>query len=479
MPRSSEPTPKSNATAVAATASAELPKALGGKLAGMSLHKQVWVLAIWPLLEQVMAFLVGTVDMLLAAHLKPEAIAVAANDALGVAGYVGWLMGLMMGAVGVGASALVARAIGGRHKRLANAALGQAILLALFVGLAIGLVIFVLAGVIAQLSGMSGQALDLCKVYLRIITIAAPMSAVLFVGGACLRAAGDTRTPFVVVVIVNIINILTSLLFVYGPDPIGGHGVAGIAAGTAVAWAVGAVLILGVLARGKVIKLRLARLKPHWHTARRIINVSVPQLLESLGIWGGNFLVIIIIGKLATDGLIGSHMWAVRIESASFLTGFALAGAAAILVGQYLGANDPVMARRSALYCCAVAVAMMSLTGLLFLTIPDRLIAVVTPVPLHREVAPQLLWVCGWVQPFFALAIVFSHAIKGAGDTRSTMVIGYVTLFLVRLPLAYLLGIYFDLGLVGVWYGLCFEMAVRGLLYTIRFSQAGWLKTQV
>jgi len=445
----------------------------------MSLRRQVWVLAIWPLLEQVMAFLVGTVDMVLAARLKPEVLAVAANDALGVAGYVGWLMGLMMGAVGIGASALVARAIGGRHKRLANAALGQAILLAVFVGAAIGLIIFIFAEPIAGLAGMSGQAMDYCRVYLRILTVAAPMSAVLFVGGACLRAAGDTRTPFIVVVLVNIVNIAASLLFVYGPDPIGGHGVAGIAAGTSVAWVIGAVLILAVLARGKVIKLRLARLRPHWHTARRIIRIAIPQLAESLGIWGGNFLVLIIIGKLATDGLLGSHMWAVRIESASFLTGFALAGAAAILVGQYLGANDPVMAKRSAVYCCTLAVAMMSLSGLVFILVPDVLIAAVSPVPLHQEVAPQLLWICGWVQPFFALAIVLSHAIKGAGDTRSTMIIGYVSLFVFRLPAAYLLGIYFDLGLAGVWYGLCGEMVVRGLLFTARFAQGGWLKTRV
>jgi MATE family, multidrug efflux pump len=474
-------TDNDNNEAVALPVDGAGPKMLGGKLGGLSLRRQIWVLAIWPLLEQVMAFLVGTVDMVLAARLKPEELAIAANDALGVAGYVGWLMGLMMGAVGVGASALVARAIGGRHKRLANAALGQAILLALVVGFAIGLIVFVLAGGITRLSGLEGTAHELGRMYLQIVSVAAPMSAVLFVGGACLRAAGDTRTPFFVVVMVNIVNVFASLLFVYGPDPIGGHGVAGIAAGTALAWGVGAVLTMGVLFRGKrLIRLRPARLRPHWHTARRIIRVAIPQLAEGLGIWGGNFLVIIMIGHLAiSDGLLGSHMWGVRIESASFLPGFALAGAAAILVGQYLGANNPAMAMRSALYCCAVAAVAMSFSGLVFITMGDKLIAIFTPVQLHRDIAPQLLWVCGWVQPFFAIAIVLSHAIKGAGDTRSTMVIGYASLFLIRLPAVYLLGIYFDLGLVGVWYGLCGEMAVRGLMFAARFYQGGWLKTEV
>ncbi len=476
-------TPDEESEVVAAASppgAAALPRALGGRLGGLSLRRQVWVLAIWPLLEQVMAFLIGTVDLWLAAWLKPEALAVAANDALGVAGYVNWLMGLMMGSVGVGASALVARAIGGRHKRLANAALGQAILLALGVGLVFGMFLYTAAGPIAQIVGVDGRAHGLCVTYLRIISIAAPMSSLLFVGGACLRAAGDTRTPFVVVVMVNIVNVAASLLFVYGPAPVGGHGVAGIAAGTSVAWAVGAVLILFVLFRGnRLIRLRPARLKPHWHTAKRIIRVAIPQLAEGLVIWGGNFLVIIIIGHLATGGTLGSHMWAVRIESASFLPGLALAGAASILVGQYLGANDPRMAMRSALFCCGVAVATMSLSGLVFLTLGDKLIALFSPVPIHNELVPQLLFVCGWVQPMFALYVVLSSAIKGAGDTRSTMLIGYLSLFLFRLPLVYLFGVYLDMGLVGVWYGLCTEMAVRGLMFAARFFHGGWLRTRV
>ena len=456
------------------------PRPLGGKLAGLSLRRQVWVLAIWPLLEQVMSFLIGTVDMWLAAHLKPESVAVAANDALGIAGYVNWLMGLMMGAVGIGASALVARAIGARHKRLANAALGQAVLLGVAAGTVIGAIVFVFARYIAQAASLDGQALELCVTYLRIVSVAVPTSAVLFVGGACLRAAGDTRTPFGVVVVVNVINIVTSFLFVYGPEPIGGRGVAGIAAGTAIAWAFGAVLTLIVMIRGnRLIRLRLIRLKPHWHTARRIIRIALPQLLESIGIWGGNFLVVIIIGRLAMDGLIGSHMWTVRIESASFLAGFALAGAAAILTGQYLGANDPVMAKRSAWLCCGLGVVVMTLSGLVFIFFGDTITSWVTPVPLHRELVPQMLWICGFVQPMFAVSIILSHAIKGAGDTRSTLVIGYFSLFGVRLPLVYLIGVHFEMGLIGVWYGLCAEMAVRGFIYLGWFMHGSWLKTRV
>src|SRR5690606_15977670 len=230
---------------------------LGGKLAGLSLPRQVLVLAVWPLLESLLTFLVGMVDLALAARLRPLELAEHATDALGVAGYVGWLMGMIHASVGVGAGALVARAVGGRHRRLANAALGQAILLGLAGGTVIGLCVYLGAGAIGSFAGVEGPGLALCVQYLRITSLAAPMSGMLFVGMACLRGAGDTRTPFVIMLMVNLVNVVASVTFVYAPAPLGGHGVAGIAAGTALAWTLGAANVSFVLIRGRgAIRLR-------------------------------------------------------------------------------------------------------------------------------------------------------------------------------------------------------------------------------
>ena len=159
------------------------------------------------------------------------------------------------------------------------------------------------ARVIGQAAGLNDQSLGLSQIYLMTVSMAAPFSAVLMVGNAGLRGAGDTRTPFVVMVAVNAVNITTSFLFVYGPEPIGGHGVAGIAAGTVVAWVVGSVMMLTVLLKGwGGIRLHLHRLRPHVHTLRRIIRVGAPTLLESVaGMWIANFLVLMIVGRLATQ----------------------------------------------------------------------------------------------------------------------------------------------------------------------------------
>ena len=454
---------------------------LGGHLAGLSLPRQVFVLAIWPLLEQCLAFLVGMVDLMLAGRLEPELTAVSATDALGTAGYVGWLMGMIHGSVGVGATALIARAVGGRHRRLANGALGQALLLGLGSGLLVAGMIFTAAPGIGWLVGLDDAALDLCTTYLRTVALAAPASAILLVGNAALRGAGDTRSPFLIMMVVNLVNIGASILLVFGPEPIGGHGVQGIAAGTAIAWCVGAVIGLVVLSRGwGGIRLHLHRLRPHWHTSRRILRVGVPHLFEGvLGMWLGNFIVLKIVGALDIPGAIGAHMIAIRFESASFLPGFALGVAAAALCGQYLGLGDPHRAARAVNLAWLYAAVLMTAIGVLFLVIPRQLVSIVSDAPALVDQAVTPLRICGPIQIFFATQAVLATALRGAGDTRTTLLVTAGSTLLIRVPAVYIVGIMLGYGLNGIWIALCAELSFRSLIFAWRFRHGGWKKVQV
>ncbi len=428
-----------------------------------------------------MSYLVGTVDLSLAGHLDPEPLKIAATDALGVTSYVTWLMAMFHMSVGVGATALISRAIGGRHRGLANAGLGQSLVLAVISGLLAGAGVFLLAPLIGRLAGLHGQSLELSVLYLRLVALAVPFSAMLMVSNASLRGAGDTRTPFMVMVVVNLVNIGFSCLFVYGPAPIGGHGVAGIASGTVMAWVVGALITIAVLTRGcGGIRLHYHRLRPHPHTMRRILRVGAPNLVESVvGMWIANFLILMIVGRLTTRGAIGAHMIAIRIESVSFLSGFALSIAAATLTGQYLGLGDPRRAKQAAMLCWAVAAGIMSLFGVAFVAVPHLLAMIITDAPLLLDLCITPIRICGPIQVFFATQIVLAGAMRGAGDTRTTMWITSLSTYCVRLPAAYLLGIVWGMGLNGVWLALCGELVFRGVIFAARFWHGGWARAKV
>jgi Na+-driven multidrug efflux pump len=153
--------------------------------------------------------------------------------------------------------------------------------------------------------------------------------------------------------------------------------------------------------------------------------------------------------------------------------------AAATLAGQYLGLGDPHRARRAVLLCWAASAAFMGLMGAVFIAVPEVLVRVLTNAAPLVDLAPMPIRICGFMQVFLATQIVLGSALRGAGDTRTTMWITIVLTLLVRTPLAYVAGIVLDLGLNGVWVAISAEVTLRACILGARFLGGGWTKVRV
>jgi putative MATE family efflux protein len=485
-----------------------------GRLAGLTMGGAIWVLS-WPIMvESALNSLVGLTDTTLAARL-PEGEA--ATDAIGGASYMMWFIGLIIMAMGVGATALISRSMGKGRLAVANAALGQTLLLAVTIGGATGAFIALIAPYLPAIIGLSPEAAPMFTQYMRIIAAGVPFMGILFAGIACARGAGDSVRPLHAMVLRNVVNIFVSFALcgvdigyttVTDDGPVTTTllrnpfefdlGVLGIALGTVIGDAVGAGVILWMAGRGVWgIRLRRARILPHWHTVRRLVRLGVPNFLETLGMWFGNFLILLIVGRLALDaagGMVGSHIVAIRIESFSFLPGFAMGMAAATLAGQYLGAGSPGRAIRAVLICALIGGGFMGFIGLLFVLFPRAITGTLTQVPSHLEQVPILLIICGVVQVPFGLGLVFRSALRGAGDVRVVMLLTWITTYLIRLPLAWVLsGVVIPLpgggeianplglepSLSRLWIAMCAELFIRGIIFTVRFGQGTWIAAKV
>jgi len=478
-----------------------------GRLAGLTMNRAIWVLS-WPILiDSLLHSLVGLTDTVLAAELgEPE------TDAIGGASYIAWFIGLTAMAIGVGSTALVSRAVGKGRMAVAHAAVGQTIIMQVVAGTVVGSLIALLAEELASALSMTPEAARAFRDYMWIIAAGVPLLGVQFGLIACARGAGDAKRPLMVMAIVNLVNILVSwslvgrdltrTRFVDGEarvvtlieNPFAyDMGVQGIALGTLIAQAVGATLMILLMAGGASgVRLKARRLRPHWHTIRRLIRLAVPNYLETFGLWFGNGIVLLMVGRLGA-GALGAHIVAIRIEALSFTLGFAMGTAAATLVGQYLGAGSPRLAQQAVVRCAAIAGMVMGGLGLLFLIMPRTIVGLLTSQPAHIETAPRLVFICGLVQLPFALAIVFRAAIRGAGDVRAAMTMTWVLTYALRLPLVFLLsGVVIPLGehglasplgfepsLTGVWIALCSELLIRGVAFTTRFFQGAWARKVV
>jgi putative MATE family efflux protein len=458
----------------------------------------IWILAMPVLLQQAMAALLGLMDKVIAGNL-PASIVVPALDGIGIASYVGWFIGIAMTGLGIGAQAVISRAIGAGHRAESHRALGQAMVLSLAWGTLVGIGLWVLAPSLGRFCGLTPEAMTYCVQYIRMLSYSMPLCAIMMVGSMCLYGAGQAVLPALVAVLINIVNIVLSWLLsgadirmgdglVHNPLAIDLH-VIGIALGTSLSYALGAVLIVAILIRGvKDLRLHGSDLGPDGHMIYRIFRVGMPNFMEGIAMWSVNIFVLDFIGQIAQrriaaglpgEGLQGAHIIAVQWEAISFLPGFAMGTAAGALAAQYLGAGNARMAQRTILACTGVACVIMGLLGILFLTQGRALTSFISVEPVHLLYVPKLLFICGLVQVAFAVTMVFRAGLRGVGDTRWTFLITTVSSYGVRLPAAWFLGVKLELGLEGIWIALCGELVVRAALFAARFFHGGWKRIRV
>jgi putative MATE family efflux protein len=277
-------------------------------------------------------------------------------------------------------------------------------------------------------------------------------------------------------------------------------GIAGIAWGTVIAEAVGAIIIFGFLVRGAGgVRLRRRRLKLHWHTSRRLVRLGLPNFFETLGMWAGNFLVVLMVGSIGA-GVLGSHVVAIRLEAFSFLPGFSMGIAAATLAGQYLGAGSPRLARAAVNRCMFIAMGLMGTMGMLLIFVPGPIVRLFTSQPSHLEMVPKVLAIAGLVQIPFAMSLVHRSALRGVGATKEAMWLTWISTYAVRLPLAFFVSgadIAFSTGengerfvlidnpvnrdptLQALWLGMCLEILIRCALFAWVWFKGDWAKRRV
>lgn len=474
-----------------------------GKLAGRGMWEAIWILAVPVLIQQVLAAFVGLADKMIAGYL-PDGVAVPALDGIGIGSYVAWFLGIALTGVGVGAQAIIARAIGAGRVGEAERTAGSALTVGVIWGAVVGCAVWLSTDPLIRLCSLEGEAARFCAQYVHTMALAMPACALMTVGSMCLHGAGETAKPAWIGALVNLVNVVFAWLLsgvdfhlfgfhLISPLPIdpATNGVLGIAVGTAISYAVGALATVWVLFGGvKDLRPRPAQLRLQGDLVWRICRVGLPNFAEGVALWAVNLFVMAFIGMAALaaatgtadaarGGLVGAHMIAVQWEAFSFLPGFAMGTAAASLAGQFIGAGNPEMARRSAVACTWVGVAIMGTLGVALMLLGEPLTRIISREPIHLREVPPILMICGAIQVFFALAMVLRGALRGAGDTTAVLLITVVSSYGIRLPLAWLLGVKLGYGLSGIWFGLCAELVIRGLLFLWRFRSGKWLRVRV
>lgn len=424
--------------------------------------------------EQLLSMLVGLVDTFLVGHLGAAPLA-----AVGLANQ--WIMFAMVlfSAVGTGATALIARMVGARDMDTANRVLRQAMLLALGFGAVMTAAIEIWAEPAMVLMGADAETVGLGVTFLTIAGSAYVFASLMFIGNACLRGAGDTRTPLGVMLIVNGINIVVAWVLVNGLLGFPRMGVAGSATGAMLGRLVGGLLVIFLLWRGRGgLSLRSGRLTLDTSLIRRILRVGVPTGVEQLIFRLGMMSYVRVVATLGTIAY-AAHQVAINAESLSYMPGFGFAVAATTLVGQGLGARDPERAERDGLIAFTIGAGIMGVMGICFILFARPIISFFTNEAEVIAAGVGPLRLVGFSQLFLASSMIFAGALRGAGDTRAPMFVNGAGVWGVRVPLALLFTQALRMGLIGAWIAMVIDLAIRGTLMFTRFQAGRWKTVEV
>ncbi|HWO23642.1 MAG TPA: MATE family efflux transporter [Kofleriaceae bacterium] len=362
-----------------------------------------------------------------------------------------------------GAKTLVSQAVGaGRRDRLPEL-LGAAIGLALVLGLAALAAGQLIAPLLVSLSA-SPRAGGFAAQYLAIRSLGAPLVLLYAALRESSYGQGDTRSPMRAALAGNAVNIALDVVLILGL----GWGVAGAALATIC----GNITELGVLAWP--MRDRLRRLRWRATAVREVWAQGMPNGLQFIMEVGSFLILTVLVARMsAVDG--AAHQLVLHLVNVSFLPAHALAEAAAVLVGQAVGANQDRLVTRVAggtlklgagyaLICLAVfAVA----GGLIVesLAAGDAALA---------DRATALLHVSFLFLVADAANVIARGVLRGASDVRYAAAVGIATAWLTTPPLTWLLGVHAGLGVVGGWIGLALEIVVGASLYWLRVHRGGW-----
>jgi putative MATE family efflux protein len=363
-----------------------------------------------------------------------------------------------------GTTAQVARLHGAGETQRAGEIAAQALWLALALGIALTVAVIALADPLMALVGGHGHTADLAARYLRISALGLPSALIALAAQGYLRGVGDLRSPLIVVVVANAINIVLELVFVYGFD----WGLDGSAAGTVVAQ-VG----MGVAFTMYLLKAPARTRRPNTAQLKGLARMGGHIVVRT----GSLLLAFVIAGAVLArvgDDSLGAHQIAFQVFIFLALVLDAIAIAGQVLVGRMLGAGDATGALTAARRMLGWSLAGGCVMGLGLLATRNVIPHAFSTDTAVRARAHELWPLFALMLPAGALVFALDGILLGAGDTRFLAYAMAFSALVVFVPIT-LLSLHFHWGVIGVWWGLNALMLARLVTIGVRYRGRRWV----
>lgn len=436
----------------------------------MSEFRSMMRLAVPLALTELSWVSMGFVDTVMVGRLPYSAVAI---GAVSLGSVIFYTIGLFGSGMTLGLDTLVSQAYGAGKLEECHRWFFNALYLTLILAPAMMLLIFAVVPAL-KYCGIDAQVLSYAVPFLKLLVWSTLPLALYFTFRRYLQSMNIVGPVVFAAVSANVVNLLGNWALVYGHLGFPALGVKGSACSTLISRSY-MMTVLAVAAvyydRKRGSGLWRASLRLEMNRIRRLVRLGLPASAQFALEIGAFSVATVLIARLGAVPLAG-HQIAQNTAGLTFMVPLGISAAAAVRVGQALGAGDFDRAARAGWMAIAFGEAFMFCSAVVLFIFPRAIARIYSPQPEVISMGAKLLLVAAIFQLFDGLQVVATGSLRGAGNTRTPMLAHLLGYWIIGVPLGATLCFKFGLGAVGFWVGLCVALITIGIILLVMWRKA-------
>lgn len=436
------------------------------EIKNMSLFKLGWPIFVQALLSMCL----GYIDTLMISDYS--------NEAVGGIGNANQIMGLLTLAFSIIASAtgvIVAQYIGAKIREKLSEIYTVSIFFNLILSGLVSLIILLGANGIVKLMKVPTAMVPYAKDYMVIVGGFMFLQAIFDTFSQIFRSNGKTKIGMMIAIGMNLINIVGNYCFLYGPLKFLDLGVKGVAISTTVsrAFAVIAAIVFFIYKIDGSISIKYLRPFPK-DMFKKLLKIGIPTAGENISYNIAQIIILTFVNSFNSVVFTNTKIYCGILSNFAYLYSISAAIATSIIVGQAVGANENDFAYKKVLSTLKTSMIISISIALVNFLLSPYTLGIFSSDAEVITLGRKIMFICLFLEIGRTVNLVIINSMRASGDVKFPTYLGMASMWGISVLLGYILGIVFNLGLIGIWIAMALDEILRGIVVYIRWLRGGW-----
>lgn len=449
---------------------ATLKRFLGSKPKTLSSNNDSISRLVFPIfIEMLLTMLVGNLDQYMVKTFDENAV-----GAIGNANQIMNLLLIMFMVISMSTTILSAQYIGSDNRDKLPTIYTLSIFVNLIFSAIISFVVLTFVDPIFAFMKIPADIYDYAVQYMKWIAGFIVLQGLNSTFSAIFRANRLMKETMYISIFVNVTNLVFNYLLINGIGPFPVLGVAGAAIATNISRLVGVIIYITIYVKRFKEKMSLSHLRPFPKTElKKLLGIGLPSGGESLSYSGAMTYIMKIVNGFGTF-VINAKVIASTYAWFSFMYALAVGQASQVVIGNYMGAGEVDKVHKRVMKSLRNSVIVSILISTSIYLFSDFLFGIFSSDPNVLALGKKIMFVDIFLEIGKSSNITLVRSLQATGDTKFPTMVGIISMWTIAVGLAIVLGVFFDMGIIGLWIAMALDECIRSVIFYIRWKKGKW-----